>query len=120
MWKTVRIRQKEYETVKELARREGKSMCEAVSKIVAEWEGGKIKEIKADLTAKAALSILIAELDSILRDTRIPAERKVEKIEALLYTWVMGNKLSVWEVRNWKGLAIIGVENDERRKNQNP
>jgi len=37
----------------------------------------------------------------------------VEKIKALLYTWVMGNKLPVWEVRNWKGLAMIEVKGDE-------
>jgi len=113
IWRVVRIREEAYNYIKELARREGKSMCETVSKIVAEWREGKIKEIKADLTAKAALSVLIAELDSILRDTRIPAEQKVEKIEALLYTWIMGNKLPVWEVRNWKGLVMAEVKNDE-------
>ena len=116
MQRTVRIRKAEYEIIKELARREEKSMCEAISKIVAEWREGKIKEIKADLAAKAALSVLIAELDSILRDTRIPAERKVEKIEALLYTWIMGNKLPVWEVRNWKGLVMAEVKNDDRNR----
>ena len=36
MWRTVRIRQKEYEFVRELAKKEKKSMCEVVSKIVAE------------------------------------------------------------------------------------
>ena len=119
MQRTVRIRKAEYEIVKELARKEKKSMCEAISKIVAEWREGKIKEIKADLTAKTALSFLIAELDSILRDTRIPAEQKVEKIEALLYTWIMGNKLPVWEVQKlpvWeicKGSVTMEVKNNE-------
>ncbi len=91
-------------------------MCEVVSEIVAERMKNDIKEIKADLVAKAALSVLIAELDSILRDTRIPAERKVEKIEALLYTWIMGNKLPVWEVRNWKGLVMMEVKDDEGKR----
>jgi len=113
MWRTVRIRQKEYGFVRELANKEKKSMGRVVSEIVAERMKNDIKEIKADLVAKAALSVLIAELDSILRDTRVPAEQKVEKIMALLYTWVMGNKLPVWEVRNWKGLAMIEVKGDE-------
>ena len=109
MWRTVRIRQKEYEFVRELANKEKKSMGGVVSEIVAERMKNDIKEIKADLVAKAALSVLIAELDSILRDTRIPAERKVEKIKALLYTWVMGNKLPVWEVRRENGFVMVEV-----------
>jgi len=116
MWRTVRIRQREYDFIKKIAKEEGKSMCEVVSEIVAERMKNDIKEIKADLVAKAALSVLIAELDSILRDTRIPAERKVEKIEALLYTWIMGNKLPVWEVRNWKGLIMMEVKDNEKER----
>ena len=108
MWRTVRIRQKEYEFVRELANKEKKSMGRVVSEIVAEKMKNDIKEIKADLAAKAALSVLIAELDSILRDTRIPAERKVEKIMALLYTWIVANKLSVWDVRHENEFIIVG------------
>jgi len=36
MWRTVRIRQREYDFIKELAKKQKKSMCEVVSKIVAE------------------------------------------------------------------------------------
>ena len=116
-WRTVRIREDAYKRLKELAKQHKKSMCEVVSKIVAEWEEGKTKEIEANLVVKAALSVLIAELDSILRDTRIPAEQKVEKIEALLYTWIMGNKLSVWEVRREDVLsASTEVTNNEQSR----
>ena len=113
MWRTVRIREEAYKFIKKVAKEERKSMCEVVSEIVAERKENNIKEGEIGLEAKAALTVLIAELDSILRDTRIPAEQKVEKIMALLYTWVMGNKLPVWEVRNWKGLAMIEVKGDE-------
>jgi len=116
MWRTVRIRQREYEFVRDLAKKEKKSMCEVVSEIVAERKENNIKEGEIGLEAKAALAILIAELDSILRDTRIPAERKVEKIEALLYTWIVANKLPVWKVRNWKGLVMMEVKDNEKER----
>ena len=110
MWRTVRIRQREYDFIKKIAKEEKKSMCEVLSEIVAEREKNNIKEGEIGLEAKAALTVLIAELDSILRDTRIPAERKVEKIKALLYTWIVANKLPVWEVRHENGFAMIEVK----------
>ena len=113
MWRTIRIKEEPYNIIKKIAKEERKSMCEVLSEIVTKQGGNNIKEGEMGLEAKAALTVLIAELDSILRDTRIPAEQKVEKIMALLYTWVMGNKLPVWEVRNWKGLAMIEVKGDE-------
>ena len=116
MWRTVRIREEAYKFIKKVAKEEKKSMCEVVSEIVAERKENNIKEGEIGLEAKAALTVLIAELDSILRDTRIPAERKVEKIKALLYTWIMGNKLPVWEVRNWKGLVMMEVKDNERER----
>jgi len=116
MWRTVRIREEAYKFIKKVAKEEKKSMCEVVSEIVAERKENNIKEGEIGLEAKAALTILIAELDSILRDTRIPAERKVEKIEALLYTWIVANKLPVWKVRNWKGLVMMEVKDNERER----
>ena len=91
MWKTVRIRQKEYELVKVMAEKQKKSMCEVVSEAVSEY----VKNMAAGVL-RAALSVLIAELDDILRNPTLSAERKVEKIEALLYTWIVANKLPVW------------------------
>ena len=96
MWRTIRIKEEAYNIIKKIAKEEGKSMCEVLSEIVTKQGGNNIKEGEIGLEAKAALSVLIAELDLILRDTRIPAERKVEKIEALLYTWIVANKLPVW------------------------
>ena len=114
MWRTVRIRQKEYEFVKELARREGKSMCEVVSKIIAEVMKGDserkqhdfsfkefrigplrlFRRVKIKATAlglvKLSLSFLITELEEIIKDASLSAEEKVEKIKA---------KLSEWDVR---------------------
>ena len=116
MWRTVRIREEAYKFIKKVAKEEKKSMCEVVSEIVAERKENNIKEGEIGLEAKAALTILIAELDSILRDTRIPAERKVEKIKALLYTWIMGNKLPVWEVRSGDGLVMMEVKDNERER----
>ena len=116
MWRTVRIREEAYKFIKKVAKEERKSMCEVVSEIVAERKENNIKGGETGLEAKAALTILIAELDSILRDTRTPAERKVEKIEALLYTWIVANKLPVWEVRNWKGLVMMEVKDNEKER----
>jgi len=109
MWRTIRIKEEAYNIIKKIAKEEGKSMCEVLSEIVTKQGGNNIKEGEIGLEAKAALSVLIAELDLILRDTRIPAERKVEKIEALLYTWIVANKLPVWEVRRENGFVMIEV-----------
>ena len=104
MWKTVRIRQKEYELVKVMAEKQKKSMCEVVSEAVSEY----VKNMAAGVL-RAALSVLIAELDDILRNPTFSAERKVEKIEALLYTWIVANKLPVWEVRRENGFVMMEV-----------
>ena len=66
-------------------------MCEVASEMLTE---------RAEGDSKALLSLLIAELDDILRDSKLSAERKVEKIEALLYTWIVANKLPIWEVES--------------------
>jgi len=91
MWKTIRIRESAYNCLKELAREEKKSLCRVASEIIAERAEG-------NFNSKALLTLLIAELDDILRNPTLSAERKVEKIEALLYTWIVANKLPVWEV----------------------
>ena len=117
MWRTIRIKEEAYNIIKKIAKEEKKSMCEVLSEIVAEREKNNIKEGEIGLEAKAALSVLIAELDLNLRETRIPAERKVEKIEALLYTWIVANKLPVWEVRRENGFVMVDVEDDEHSQN---
>ena len=117
MWRTIRIKEEAYNIIKKIAKEEGKSMCEVLSEIVTKQGGNNIKEGEMGLEAKAALTVLIAELDSILRDTRIPAERKVEKIKALLYTWIVANKLPVWDVRHENGFAMIEVKGDESGRN---
>ena len=105
MWRTVRIRQKEYEFVRELARKHDKSMCEVASSIISrfaeEMKNGvdvgdytiTVRGLSAE--AKVALSMLISKIDEIIRSS-IRAEEKIEKIEALLYTWIVGNKLPAW------------------------
>lgn len=115
MWRTVRIRQREYDFIKELAKKQKKSMCEVVSEAVSEYVRGMAAGV-----LRAALSVLIAELDEIIRNPTLSAERKVEKIKALLYGWVVGNKLPIWEVRSEDGLVMMEVKSDESGRNQNP
>jgi len=115
MWKTIRIRESAYNWLKELARKEKKSLCRVASEIIAE-------RAKSNFNSKALLTLLIAELDDILRNSTLPAEQKVEKIEALLYTWIVENKLPVWEVRREDGFVMIevsenvGVTDDAQRE----
>lgn len=92
MWKTIRIREEAYKHLKEIAKEQKKPLCRVASEIIAERE-------ENESSRKAALSTLIAELDEILRNPSLSAEAKVEKIKALLYTWIVANKLPVWEVR---------------------
>jgi len=106
MWRTVRIRQREYELVRVIA--EKKSMCEVVSEAVSEYVRGMAAGV-----LRAVLSVLIAELDEIIRNPTLSAERKVEKIKALLYGWVVGNKLPIWEVRSEDGLVMMEVNSDK-------
>jgi len=120
MWRTVRIRQKEYEFVRELAKEEKKSMCEVVSEIVAErMNAGENKlkhknfsfyfkvrigslrifrSVKVQATAigllKLALKLFITYFESIVKDEELTAEEKIEKIKAAL---------SAWDVRGEKG-----------------
>ena len=98
--RTIRIREEAYNYIKELAKERKKSMCEVASEMLTE---------RAEDDSKALLSLLIAELDDILRDSKLSAERKVEKIEALLYTWIVANKLPVWDVRCENGFVMIEV-----------
>ena len=115
MWRTVRIRQREYELVRVIAEKQKKSMCEVVSEAVSEYVRGMAAGV-----LRAVLSVLIAELDEIIRNPTLSAERKVEKIKALLYGWIVGNKLPIWEVRSEDGLVMMGVNSDESGRNQNP
>ena len=158
MWRTVRIRQKEYEFVRKIAKQHKKSMCEVVSAIVSrfaeEMKDGvdvgdytiTVRGLSAE--AKVALSMLISQIDEIIRSS-MSAEEKVEKVKALLYTWIVGNKLPAWWqceesegeeserdmaqrleelgefLAELMGVALVqagrarGVEKDERRT-QNP
>jgi len=155
MWKTVRIRRGEYEFVRDLAKKHNKSMCEVASAIISRFaEEMKSGVDVGDYTitvrglsveAKVALSMLISQIDEIIRSP-ISAEGKVERVKALLYTWIVGNKLPAWwqcERDGEESIEELGeilaeivevahaqarkegekkkeVKGDERRKNQNP
>ena len=105
MWRTVRIRQKEYEFVRDLAKKHRKSMCEVVSTIISrfaeEMKSGvdvgdytiTVRDLSAEV--KVVLRILISEIDEIIRSS-MSAEEKIEKLKALLYTWMVGNKIPPW------------------------
>ena len=54
-----------------------------------------LNDAELSAEAKVALSMLISQIDRIVRSS-IRAEEKVEKVEALLYTWIVGNKLPAW------------------------
>jgi len=105
MWRTVRIRQREYEFVRDLAKKHNKSMCEVASAIISRFaeemkNGFEVSDYTITMRglsveAKVALSMLISQIDEIIRSS-IRAEEKVEKVEALLYTWIVGNKLPAW------------------------
>ena len=118
MWRTVRIRQKEYEFVRNIAKQHKKSMCEVVSAIISrfaeEMKGGvdvgdytiTVRGLSAE--AKVALSMLISQIDEIIRSS-MSAEEKVEKVKALLYTWIVGNKLPAW----WQCEESEGEESEK-------
>jgi len=105
MWKTVRIRRREYEFVRDLAKKHNKSMCEVASAIISRFaeemkNGFEVGDYTITMRglsvgAKVALSMLISQIDEIIRSS-IKAEEKVEKVKALLYTWIVGNKLPAW------------------------
>jgi len=120
MWRTVRIRQGEYEFVRDLAKKHRKSMCEVVSTIISRFaEEMKSGVDVGDYTitvrglsveAKVALSMLISQIDEIIRSS-IRAEEKVEKVKALLYTWIVGNKLPAW----WQCECEVSMEERAQR-----
>jgi len=74
------------------------------------FEVGDYTITERDLSAevKVVLRILISEIDEIIRSS-MSAEEKIEKLKALLYTWMVGNKIPPW----W-------CESDESGRNQNP
>ena len=120
MWKTVRIRQREYEFVRDLAKKHNKSMCEVASHIISRFaeemkngvEVGDYTITVRDLSveAKVALSMLISQIDEIIRSS-IRAEEKIEKVKALLYTWIVGNKLPAW----WQCECEVSMEERAQR-----
>ena len=141
--------------MRDLAKKHNKSMCEVASAIISRFaEEMKSGVDVGDYTitvrglsveAKVALSMLISQIDEIIRSP-ISAEGKVERVKALLYTWIVGNKLPAWwqcERDGEESIEELGeilaeivevahaqarkggekkkeVKGDERRKNQNP
>ena len=105
MQRTVRISESAYNYIRKIAEERHTSMCEVASAIISRFaeemkngfEVGDYTITVRDLSAEAkvALSMLISQLDEIIRSS-IRAEEKIEKIEALLYTWIVGNKLPAW------------------------
>ncbi|MCD6209537.1 MAG: hypothetical protein J7J01_01345 [Methanophagales archaeon] len=76
------------------------------------------EEVHTELSAetKAALSVLIKELDEILRSPKLTDRQKVISIEALLYTWIVANKLPVWEVKRVDDSVSIKIPLEGTRK----
>jgi len=105
MWRTVRIREEAYNYIRKIAEERRTSMCKVASAIISrfaeEMKNGvdfgdytiTVRDLSAE--AKVALSMLISQIDEIIRSS-IRAEEKVEKVKALLYTWIVGNKLPAW------------------------
>ena len=122
-WRTVRIREDAYRHLRELAQRERKSMCEIVSTIISRFAEGMKSGINVgdhaglSAEAKTALSVLISEIDEIIRSS-MNAEEKVERVMALLYTWIVANKLPIWEVRREDSLRVLAevTNNEQSRK----
>ena len=120
MWRTVRISESAYNYIKRLAEKRHTSMCEVASAIISRFaEEMKNSVVVGDYTitvrglsveAKVALSMLISKIDEIIRSS-IRAEEKIEKIEALLYTWIVGNKLPAW----WQCECEVSMEGRAQR-----
>jgi len=118
MQRTVRISESAYNYIRKIAEERHTSMCEVASAIISRFaeemkngfEVGDYTITERDLSAevKVVLRILISEIDEIIRSS-MSAEEKIEKLKALLYTWMVGNKIPPW----W-------CESDESRRNQNP
>ena len=91
--------------MRDLAKKHNKSMCEVASAIISRFaeemkNGFEVGDYTITMRglsvgAKVALSMLISQIDEIIRSS-IKAEEKVEKVKALLYTWIVGNKLPAW------------------------
>lgn len=120
MQRTIRINEESYRIVKELAEERRTSMCKVASAIISRFaeemkngfEVGDYTITVRDLSAEAkvALSMLISQLDEIIRSS-IRAEEKVERVKALLYTWIVGNKLPVW----WQCECEVSMEERAQR-----
>ena len=120
MQRTIRINEESYRIVKELAEERHTSMCKAASSIISrfaeEMKSGvdvgdyTITMRSLSVEAKVALSMLISQIDRIIRSS-IRAEEKIEKIEALLYTWIVGNKLPAW----WQCECEVSIEERTQR-----
>ena len=120
MQRTIRINEESYRIVKELAEERRISMCKVASAIISRFaEEMKNSVVVGDYTitvrglsveAKVALSMLISKIDEIIRSS-IRAEEKIEKIEALLYTWIVGNKLPAW----WQCGCEVSMEGRAQR-----
>jgi len=69
----------------------------------------EFEEVHTELSAetKAALCVLIKELDEILRSPMLTDSQKVVSIKALLYTWIAANKLPIWEARREGDLVTM-------------
>jgi len=95
-------------------------MCEVASAIISRF-AEEMKEMKngvevgdytiteRDLSAevKVVLRILISEIDEIIRSS-MSAEEKIEKLKALLYTWMVGNKIPPWWCKSEGGESMEG------------
>jgi len=105
MQRTIRINEESYRIVKELAEERHTSMCKVASAIISrfaeEMKNGvdvgdytiTVRDLSAEV--KVVLRILISEIDEIIRSS-MSAEEKIEKLKALLYTWMVGNKIPPW------------------------
>ena len=69
----------------------------------------EFEEVHTELSAetKAALCVLIKELDEILRSSMLTDSQKVVSIKALLYTWIAANKLPIWEAQREGDLVTV-------------
>jgi len=105
MQRTIRINEESYRILKELSKEHHTSLCKVASSIISRFaeemkngvEVGDYTITVRDLSAevKVVLRILISEIDEIIRSS-MSAEEKIEKLKALLYTWMVGNKIPPW------------------------
>ena len=117
MWRTVRISESAYNYIRKIAEERHTSMCEVASAIISRFaeemkngfEVGDHTITERDLSAevKVVLRILISEIDEIIRSS-MSAEEKIEKLKALLYTWMVGNKIPPWWCKSEGGESMEG------------